>query len=132
MRYPRIDEIIEINHRHIARGGGDFIGFDNVRNKDSLELVLDTIQYQLFGVEHFPTIEEKAARLAWCIIREHAFFDGCKRTGMTVCILFVRMNNRKLVVTNDEIIDVAVRVTGGAEETMTLEEFTAWIRDHIE
>jgi len=131
VKFPTLEEIIGIDRRHIAESGGGYSGSDNVINLGSLEWVLDTIQYPLFGVDRYPSLEEKAAILAWTIIKSHVFFDGNKRTGMTALIHFVRLNRYRLNVTPDEIVEIAVKIAGESQQDYSLQEFVQWIRSKL-
>jgi death-on-curing protein len=131
VKFPTLEEIIGIDRRHIAESGGGYFGSDNVINLGSLEWVLDTIQYPLFGADQYPSLEEKTAVLAWTIIKSHVFFDSNKRTGMTALIHFVRLNRYRLNVTPDEIVEIAVKIAGESQQDYSLQEFVQWIRSKL-
>jgi len=131
VKFPTREEIIKINRRHIAEGGGGYLGSENVINLGSLEWVLDAIQYPLFGVDRYPTLEEKAAILAWTIIKSHVFFDGNKRTGMTALIHFIRLNRYQLNASSNEIVEVAVKIASESKLGFPLQEFVRWVRSKL-
>ena len=127
MKFSTLEEIRDINRRHIIENGGKYVGPDNALNWGSLEWVLDAVRYPLFGIDHYPTLEEKAAILAWTIITGHVFVDGNKRTGMTALIHFVKLNHDQLDITTDEIVDVVIRIaSAGAADSY--QEFVHWVR----
>jgi len=97
----------------------------------SLEWVLEAIQYPLFGADRYPTLVEKAAMLAWIIIRDHVFYDGCKRTGMSALESIIEWNGCQLNATIDEVVEVALRIAGGLAEDYPFEEFVHWVRDRL-
>lgn len=129
--FPTWEQIVLLNRRHIEETGGEWIGYDNVRNPGSLEWVLDAIQYPLFGVDSYPTLAEKAAMLAWIIINDHVFHDGCKRTGMSALEIFILLNGYQIIASGDEIRDTAIRVAEHVKEDFTHEEFISWVRSKI-
>lgn len=131
MRFPTRADIVRLNHRHLDNAGEEFIGADNLLNEDSLEWVLEAIQHPLFGVDRYPTLTEKAARLAWTIIRGHVFFDGNKRTGMSALEALLRMQGYGLAAGKEEMKEVALRVAG-ARGSYTFDEFVEWIRNKIQ
>jgi death-on-curing protein len=132
LKFLTREDIVKLNRRHIETTGGSYFEPDNLRNPDSLEWVLDAIQYPLFGIDQYPTLTEKAAMLAWVIIKGHVFYDGCKRTGMSALQLFLKQNDYQLNVTTDEIVEVALRIAGGyTEEDYSYEEFVQWVRDKL-
>lgn len=132
MRFPTLEDIVKINRRHLDTSGEEYFEPDNLRDTGGLEWVLEAIQYPLFGVERYPTLVEKAARLAWQIIAGHLFWDGNKRTGMSVLHGFLRINSCLLNVSNDEIVEIAQRVAqANSQKSYTYEEFVQWLRDRI-
>ena len=49
--------------------------------------------YQSFGgVELYPTLEEKAARLLYFIVKNHGFSDGNKRIAAAIFLYFLDCN----------------------------------------
>jgi len=109
-----------------------FSGQDNLRNLGSLEWVLEAIQYPLYGVHLYPTLAEKAATLAWVIIAEHVFNDGCKRTGMSALEALVESGGFRLNAEDDEIIDIALRVAeAGSGSGFTRGDLVRWVRDRL-
>jgi death-on-curing protein len=128
--FPTYEDIVRLNRRHIEQTGGSYSEPDNLKTPGSLEWVLEAIQYPLFGIDHYPTLAEKAAILAWVIIRGHVFHDGCKRTGMSALDIFIRANGYQLDASDDEIVEVALRIAG-AEEDYSREELVQWIRSKL-
>jgi len=130
--FPSRMDIVRLNRRHIETAGGEYFPLENLINPGSLEWVLDAIQYPLFGVDHYPTIAEKAAILAWTIIDGHVFYDGCKRTGMSALDGFLRWNGYRLDATNDEIVEVACSIAkGNTNEGFPYDQFVRWVRDRL-
>jgi death-on-curing protein len=132
VNFPTRDNIVKLNRRHTQREGSFYVEPDNLRNADSLEWVLEAIQYPLFGVDNYPTLAEKAALLAWVIIDGHVFHDGCKRTGMSALDIFIRQNDHWLDASDEEIVEVALKVAGeNTESDYTFNEFAEWVRSRL-
>jgi death-on-curing protein len=130
--FPTYEDIIRLNHLHIEETGGYYLEPDNLLNLGGLKWVLDIIQYPLFCVDHYPTLAEKAAILAWVVIKDHVFYDGCKRTGMSALEIFIGVNGYQLNASDDEIVNVALRIAGGyAEENYSFEELVQWVREKV-
>jgi death-on-curing protein len=129
--FPTREDIINLNRYHIESTGGFYQGVENLLNPGSLEWVLDAIQYPLFGVEHYPTLVEKAALLAWTIIDGHIFHDANKRTGISALKIFLRANGYDIVTSGDELIEVALKIAESSKEDYSTEGFTQWIRDRL-
>ncbi|MCE9646898.1 MAG: type II toxin-antitoxin system death-on-curing family toxin [Chloroflexi bacterium] len=132
MIFPNRLAIINLNRRHIILSGGTWNGPENLINPGTLEWALDAIQYPLFDLQLYPSMAEKAAILAWSIIDGHVFYDGCKRTGMSVIEVFLLTNGYGLDAQGAEIIDLAKKIAKRVEEPYSLVEFTGWLRSRIQ
>lgn len=119
------EHIIRINSVVVASAKGLFIPPDNLLNPNSLDWVLNTIQYPIFNT--YETVEEKAALLCWTIIRDHVFYDGNKRTGITALELFLSMNNIFLRASNDAIIKIALYVADDSNKHTSKGKLVSWI-----
>lgn len=131
MKFPTYDDIIRLNRRHIQETGGAYFKPDNLRNPNSLEWVLEAIQYPLFGIDHYPTIAEKACTLGWIIIKDHVFHDGCKRTGMSALLVFLLINGYRLNASNDELVEVSLQIAEADGETYTRSDLVTWVQDRL-
>lgn len=85
--------------------------------------------------EVFPTLIEKAARLAYGIAEAQAFNDGNKRLAWLSTVVFLELNGVELDVDQSEAAQ-AIRALGardgGRREdehavSLTLPEFTQWL-----
>lgn len=83
-----IDEIIEIHKKLAHRTGGSF----ELRDRALLESAIYSVDASFEDVEQYPTIQEKAARLAYGLITNHAFVDGNKRIGVLAMLLTLNLN----------------------------------------
>lgn len=84
---------------------------------------------QGFGEEDaYPTPEQRAARLAFAITKNHPFQDGNKRTGMLVMLMTLRFNHVELRYTQAELIQLGLSAANGS---MGYTEILAWINEHI-
>ncbi len=64
--------------------------FAQEKNKGNLEGIFGNVFQSVFGVDAYPSIEEKAAHLLYFIIKNHPFTDGNKRTGAFSFIWFLQ------------------------------------------
>ena len=112
MIYLQLDDLLEIAERTI--------GTAVVRDSGLLESALVRPQASYFGVDPYPTLEEKAAALLHSLVGNHALIDGNKRLGLAAMIAFLGMNGRRLTMTNDEAYDFVMAVA-----TRELDEATA-------
>jgi death-on-curing protein len=122
------EEVVEINRRMVLTYGGFYTeGDDNLANPGSLAYILDAIQGSFFGHDLYPTLVEKAAALAWQIIRAHVFHDGNKRAGMEACRLMLDVNGYAMRI-DREVIDIALQIS---EKQIAFQDFVQWIAARI-
>ena len=100
--------------------GGD----PGVRDLALLNSALESAFATFGGQELYPTREEKAARIGFSLISNHAFVDGNKRIGMFILLVFAELNGIKLRPTNEEVFRVGLSVAAGE---MKYEELLEWI-----
>jgi death on curing protein len=79
------------------------------------------------GKDLYPTIEEKAARQAYGIIRNHPFLDGNKRTGLFVMLVFLELNGIKLHFSQSELVELGITIAEGKTDS---KQITKWIFKH--
>ena len=73
--------------------GSDLFG--KPRN-DAFRGSIENIYQSYDGEELYPTISEKAAHLLYFVIKDHPFYDGNKRIGSLLFIVFLTMNGENL------------------------------------
>lgn len=71
-------------------GGSELFG--KVRGK-SFGGSLNAVFQSFDGRELYPSVQEKAANLLYFIIKDHPFYDGNKRIGSLLFILFLTIND---------------------------------------
>ena len=106
--------------------GGFFLSDNNLNNEPSLDYILEIVKSEIFCVEAYPEIHQKAAVYLYKIIKNHIFNDGNKRTGLEAAILFLEKNQFKISddISDDEIIEFTLEVAKG---NVTLEEVSNWL-----
>lgn len=95
----------------------------------ALESAVAQPQMTFDGDELYPTIIEKASALGFSLIQNHPFADGNKRTGHAAMETFLVVNNYQINASTDEQVNAILKV---ASSEMSREEFTEWLRTHIE
>lgn len=104
-------------------------GSVGLRDMALLESALESAYITFDGKDLYPTKEEKAARLGYGLISNHAFVDGNKRIGIYVMLTFLEVNGIRLACSNREVADLGFHVADG---TAGYEEILAWIKEHEE
>ena len=66
-----VEEIIEAHNRLIQKTGG----LNGIRDRALLESAVFNILSSFDGIEVYPSIEEKAARLMYSLVKNHSFLD---------------------------------------------------------
>ena len=117
-------EKILLLHQVMAEATGGDVG---VRDEALLESAIENIFATFDGRELYPTKEEKAARLGFALISNHAFVDGNKRIGMYIMLSFLEINGIRVDATNEEVAELGLAVASGSAG---YEEILSWIKTH--
>ena len=77
----------------------------------------------------FDALTSKAAYLLWCLITNHPFIDGNKRTAFESADVFLRANGYEIGgIEQDEIVSVLTNVASG---DLVLNDLISWLRTHL-
>ncbi len=125
--YPTYDHIVLANRRLVVRYGG--VGH-HVREGGPLSYALDAIQGPIFGVDQFPTLVEKACKLAYTIANGHVFVDANKRTAASTLDLVLELNGHVLIAGEDELVEVMFSVADSVNG-ISFEDFVAWVKHRV-
>ena len=117
-------EQILLLHSQLIRQTG---GSDGVRDYALLESAIEAPFQSFGGDELYPTIQAKAARLGYCLIKNHCMIDGNKRIGTHVMLVFLALNGIELSYTQKELYEVILQVASGELE---YEDLLKWILRH--
>ena len=118
-------EKVLLLHQLIAQETGGEVG---LRDQALLDAALAAAFAGVADREFYPSKEEKAARLGFDLISNHAFLDGNKRIGMYVMLTFLEANGIGVEADNEEVASVGLAVASGA---MKYEALLDWVRKHI-
>ena len=111
-------------HRLLTEQTG---GDPNIRDIALLDSALESAYQTFGGVELYPTVEEKGARIGFSLISNHAFVDGNKRIGMLVMFTFLEVNGVKICPTVEDFFKTGLAVAAGE---MGYEELLFWVREN--
>ena len=117
------EQILMLHSEIISATGGTY----GVRDLGLLSSALNAPFQQFDNTDLCPTIQQKAARLGYGLIKNHAFVDGNKRIGAHVMFIFLEINGISLEYTQKELYTMVLDVASGILDT---EEITKWILDH--
>lgn len=97
-------------HEHLTEETG---GSPGLRDEGLLQSAL-AAPFQGFGDEDaFPSLQQKAARLAFGLVKNHPFIDGNKRIGAHVMLVFLSLNGIELEYEQSELSDLFLSVAAG-------------------
>ncbi|MBR4329675.1 MAG: type II toxin-antitoxin system death-on-curing family toxin [Candidatus Riflebacteria bacterium] len=116
-------QIILLHSQLIKATGGSY----EIRDEGLLDSAIN-MPFQSFSKkELFPTIEEKAARLCYGLVKNHAFIDGNKRIGAHSMLIFLMINNYELEYTQEELFTIILDVASGNKDYNDIQQ---WILAH--
>ena len=117
------EQILMLHTQLIRQTGGS----DGVRDYNLLESALETPFQSFGGDELYPTIQAKAARLGYGLIKNHCMIDGNKRIGTHAMLVFLALNGIELKYTQKELYETILDVAAG---NMEYEGLLQWVLDH--
>ena len=117
-------EKVLLLHQIMAEATG---GSSGVRDDALLESAIESAYATFDSQELYPSKEEKAAKLGYSLISNHAFVDGNKRIGMYIMLSFLDINGVKIEATNKEVVSLGISVADG---TAKYNEILNWINEH--
>ena len=114
-----VEEIISMHEKLIERTGGS----GGIRDIGLLESAVYSTESSFGDTEKYPTVEEKAARLMFSLVGNHAFIDGNKRIGVFVLLLTLNLNGIILNYSQRELIELGLSVADGTRKYSDILEF---------
>ena len=105
----------------------EFGGSHGIRDTGSLRSALAAPFHGFAGTEAFPTVQQKAARLAYGLVENHPFLDGNKRIGAHSMLIFLALNGIKVDYDQQELSDLFLSVAAGEKG---YDEILRWLFEH--
>ena len=96
------EQVLKLHASLIKATGGS----DGIRDEGMLDLALNNPFQSFDGKDLYPSIQAKAARLCFGLVRNHAMLDGNKRLGTHVMLVFLALNGYELYYSQKELSDV--------------------------
>jgi death-on-curing protein len=120
-----LDEVLEIHRDQLARYGGAA----GIRDLGLLQSALAQPQATFGGQFLHADLFEMAAAYLFHLVQNHPFVDGNKRVGAVAALVFLRMNDQDIHLTNIELASLVLSVAQGQADKAAIATF---IRDHAE
>ena len=117
------EQIFMLHTQLIQQTGGS----EGVRDYNLLDSALETPFQSFGGDELYPTIQAKAARLGYGLIKNHCMIDGNKRIGTHSMLVFLALNGIELKYMQKELYETILDVAAGKIE---YEDLLQWVLDH--
>ena len=111
-------------HSHLIEATG---GSNGIRDERLLESALESPFQSYAGEELYPSIQAKAARLCYGLVKNHAMVDGNKRIGAHVMLVFLAINGYELSYTQTELSNV---ILGVASDEKSYEDILQWLLEY--
>ena len=109
-RFLTLDEVLGLHERQITRYGGTV----GIRDLGLLQSALAMPQAGFGGVLLHPSLPEMAAAYLYHLAQNHPFVDGNKRSAAMAMLVFLRLNGLVPSFSEDELVELTLRVASGA------------------
>lgn len=117
------EQVLKLHASLIKATGGS----DGIRDEGMLDMALNNPFQTFGGKELYPSIQAKAARLCFGLVKNHAMLDGNKRLGAHVMLVFLALNGYELSYSQKELSDVILALASGDIGEW---EIMQWIIEH--
>lgn len=117
------DQIIRLHTQLIEATGGSH----GLRDESLLESAVNAPFQSFDGHDAYPSAQQKAARLGFGLVKNHAFVDGNKRIGAHAMLTFLLLNKIELEYTQKELSETILKVASGEYD---FKQLLGWILDH--
>lgn len=121
IKYLTLEEILRLHFQVIE----DFGGPHGVRDEGRLDSVVKAPAQNIFGKDQYILPHDMAAVYLRNIIGDHPFFDGNKRTALTVCAIFLSRNGYIIKADPKALENFTLTV---ATDHPSIEEISHWLK----
>ena len=116
-------QVLLIHDQLITETGGSY----GLRDEGMLDSALNA-PFQTFGGEDvYPSLQQKATRLCFGLVKNHPFIDGNKRIGAHAMLVFLALNGIELQHSQTELSNIILQLAAGEIDT---EDLLYWILSH--
>ena len=116
-------QVLFIHDQLIAETGGS----PGLRDEGLLDSALNAPFQTFSGKSVYPSLQQKAARLCFGLVKNHPFIDGNKRIGAHAMLVFLALNGVELQHSQEELSDIILMLAAGE---IAAEELLRWILSH--
>lgn len=116
-------QVLLLHDQLLSQAGG----LPGLRDEGLLESALSAPFQSFGGIDIYPSLPQKAARLGYGLVKNHPFADGNKRIGAHAMLVFLAINGTELVYTQEELSSAILAVASGEK---MYEDLLRWLVDH--
>jgi death-on-curing protein len=124
MRYLTLAEVLSVHHRLIQGSGGP----SGVRDLGLVESAVAQPYGSFGGQDLYPSLIDKAAALAYSLVKNQPFVDGNKRVAHASMEVFLVLNGYELACSADEQEGFWLALAAGERSRA---ELVAWLSGHL-
>lgn len=117
------EQILLLHTQLIETTGGS----DGIRDISLLESALESPFQSYGGEELYPSIQAKAARLCYGLVKNHAMIDGNKRLGCHTMLVFLALNGYEMEYAQKELSDLVLDI---AADRKQYDDILHWLLVH--
>ena len=104
-----------------------FAFLDGEKGQGLLDSALALPRQSFAGRYFYRTWDEKAGVLLRSLIKNHPLVDGNKRVGLATIMVFLLMNERFLLASNEELVQFAIAIA--EEKNPSWRRIACWIKE---
>lgn len=117
-------EQVLLMHERLIEATGGSIG---IRDEGMLDSALSNPFQSFAGEELYPSVQAKAARLCYGLVKNHPMVDGNKRIGAHVMLVFLMLNGYELSYTQQELSQTILDLASG---NLNADDIQQWLINH--
>lgn len=102
-------QILALHEQLLAQTGG----LPGVRDEGLLESALEAPFQGFDETDAYPSLQQKAARLCYGLVKNHPFVDGNKRIGAHAMLVFLVLNGIELSYSQKELSEIVLALASG-------------------
>lgn len=118
------EQVLYLHSELIKTSGGE----DGLRDDGILQSALAAPMQSYDSKDLFPSVIEKAARLACGLTQFHPFVDGNKRIGAHAMLVVLELNGISVSYSQKELSDIFLKLADNSADYKILCD---WIKSHI-
>ena len=123
MKVLTVGHILLLHEQLCTETGGS----QGLRDEGLLRSALSAPFQSFNGNDAYPSLQQKAARLAFGLVKNHPFVDGNKRIGAHAMLVFLALNGIELTYTQRSLSDLILSVAAGS---CGYEDILRWLLAH--